>query len=321
MKSLLVIGGSGFFGKSILDAYQRGLLEPWGIRSICVLARNASRLQKSHPRLLGGSVKLLDCDIGSCHDLPKADYVIHAASSTDAASYILNPEIEKQNIQSGTYNYAKLAKQFHIDSKIVYCSSGAIYGQQSSEVPFLHEQLSDFSIESIASNKRVYAVAKQDAELAIQQLGIEGMSVSIARCFAFVGPYLPRYQHFAIGNFIADGLNGRAIKSTASHLVYRSYMYADDLVIWLMTIAASASKKSPVFNVGSDQSIEIHELASKIANYFGVPVSNASISCPNRVDRYIPDINKAKKELGLTLTVNLDQAIKLTVKEILNSKQ
>jgi len=228
-------------------------------------------------------------------------------------------EIEKQNIQSGTYNYAKLAKKFHIDSKIVYCSSGAIYGQQSSEVPFLHEQLSHFSIESIASNKRDYAVAKQDAEIAIQQIGIEGMSVSIARCFAFVGPYLPRNQHFAIGNFIEDGLQGRPIQSKADHLVYRSYMHSDDLVVWLMTIATNASNECPVLNVGSDQSIEIHDLASKIANYFGVPVLNAPISCLERVDRYIPSIRRAESELGLKLSIDLDQSIDLTVKAILNN--
>jgi dTDP-glucose 4,6-dehydratase len=45
MASLLIIGASGFFGKSILHGYRRGLLSPWGIDLIYVLARNTDRLR------------------------------------------------------------------------------------------------------------------------------------------------------------------------------------------------------------------------------------------------------------------------------------
>ena len=51
MASLLIIGGSGFFGKSILDAYKRGLLDQWGITSVKVLARNATALEHTNPEL------------------------------------------------------------------------------------------------------------------------------------------------------------------------------------------------------------------------------------------------------------------------------
>ena len=47
MTSLLVIDGSGFFGKSILDAFSRGLLAPWEVERVPVMARNATRLRDS----------------------------------------------------------------------------------------------------------------------------------------------------------------------------------------------------------------------------------------------------------------------------------
>jgi dTDP-glucose 4,6-dehydratase len=141
-------------------------------------------------------------------------------------------------------------------------------------------------------NKQDYAAAKRDGELLIRQLGADGFNVIIARCFAFVGKYLPREQHFAIGNFIDDGLNKRSIRIKAKNLVYRSYMYADDLTIWLMTLANMANHSCDIFNVGSDERISIHELASKIANHFGQEVFIPSFNAVDE-DSYVPSIQKA----------------------------
>ena len=52
MRTLLVIGGSGFFGKSILDAFARGLLKPLNITHVIVMARNAQRLIKEAPEFI-----------------------------------------------------------------------------------------------------------------------------------------------------------------------------------------------------------------------------------------------------------------------------
>jgi nucleoside-diphosphate-sugar epimerase len=84
MATVLVIGGSGFFGKSIADAYVRGLLESWDIDRLLLAARSATALVKSHPELLTRGVELIDVDITQTTHLPWADYVIHAAASSDA---------------------------------------------------------------------------------------------------------------------------------------------------------------------------------------------------------------------------------------------
>lgn len=312
MASLLVIGGSGFFGKSILDAYGRGLLNSWDIDSIGVLARNATSLSTQFPELIDDSIKLINGDIATCHELPFADYVIHAAASTDAANYLARPEVEKKNIQAGTYNYCKLAEKFHRNSHIVYCSSGAVYGQQPADLEYLSEEFDCGSVDEMSPVKRDYAAAKRDAEKAIRTLGSQGGAVSIARCFAFVGKYLPRDQHFAIGNFIQDGLMGRPINVKATLPVYRSYMYADDLVHWLMTICHSASSLSPIYNVGSDQAIAIGDLAELVAQRFAVDINKAEL-CQKSVDRYVPSITKAKELLGLQLSIDTTGVIDKTI--------
>ena len=315
MASLLVIGGSGFFGKSILDAYQRGLLSPWHIDSIDILARNANSLQTVAPHLLSSKIHLHNEDIRTAKVLPQADYVIHAAASTDASRYLADGQAEKENILRATSNYCELAQQFHKNSKVIYTSSGAIYGQQPEGMNVLSEDASLEPVENLALNKRGYAQAKRDGEDLIRGLGKIGIDISIARCFAFVGPYLPLDQHFAIGNFIRNGMRKEPIKVNASHPVYRSYMYSDDLVLWLMTIAKNATPEAPCFNVGSDQAISVLDLAKRVAARFGVSVNHpAQNKVP--IDRYIPSIDKARKELGLTLHFNVDQAIDKTIENL-----
>jgi len=45
LKSLLIIGGTGFFGKSILDSFKRGLLSEFNISKIIILARNIDKFK------------------------------------------------------------------------------------------------------------------------------------------------------------------------------------------------------------------------------------------------------------------------------------
>jgi len=317
MAHLLILGGSGFFGKSILDAYRRGILDDFYISKITILARNASYLRKSFPELLDERICLIDADLSLCDSLPPADIVIHAAATTDAARYIIAPDEEQRNMLFNINHFYSLALKYCRNSKILFVSSGAVYGNYSHKVEYISEDYA-FNVEkALEPSKHIYTLAKRKSELIIQGLGALDLSISIARCFAFVGKYLPRDQHFAIGNFIQDGLNQKPISVKASHVVYRSYMHGDDLARWLIAIAISADSTAKVFNVGSDESISVQDLGQRVASYFGVQLNLAPITSEN-IHRYIPSIEKAKCELGLTLEKNLDQSLDATIKSIAN---
>jgi nucleoside-diphosphate-sugar epimerase len=315
MAKLLVIGGTGFFGKSILDAFYSNALEPWGINEITLLARQAENLYKKYPKIINNKIRLLNGDISVINELPFADFIIHAAASSDSRNYLAAPLKERANIIGGTLNYCVLAKKFHKKSKIIYVSSGAVYGTQPNNLNKIDENFLFQDITHIAENKKDYTIAKQDSEKAILSLGRQGLNVSIARCFAFVGQWLPLDQHFAIGNFIRDGLQKQNIRIHASHRVYRSYMYADDLVEWLMTIANQSSILCPIYNVGSDRAILLDELANKVGMYFGQKVNQQNY-LDDFVDRYIPNVDKAKNELDLKIKFNLENAIRKTIQLI-----
>jgi nucleoside-diphosphate-sugar epimerase len=314
MTTLLLIGGSGFFGKSTLDAYGRGLLRTWEIDRLLIIARHATRLRQTNAELVTLGVELIDLDISGANHLPAADYVIHAAASTDARKYLSASDAEKANILAATKNYCALAKKYHSQSKIVYVSSGAVYGAQPPALAHIPESYSrTSSVLEMAENKRHYAAAKRDAEAMIEELGNAGLHVSIARCFAFMGAYLPRDQHFAIGNFLGQALNKETIVVKAKSPVVRSYLYADDLVLWLMHLAVRATPLCPTWNVGSPEAIAVHDLAATIAARFGVAV-NASLQNPSPIDRYVPSVARALSA-GMHY-LNLNAALTQTIERI-----
>lgn len=315
MANLLVIGGTGYFGKSILDAYDRGLLKKWNIDTIDIVSRNTEIIKANNPNLIKENIFLHTIDVSECDSLPEADFIIHAAATTDASRYLSAPNEERSNILLSTSNYCKIAKKNHRNSKIIYVSSGAIYGQQPPHVELIPEDFIGGALEEMVFHKRDYAAAKRDSEAQIINLGCEGLSVSIARCFNFIGPFLPRDQHFAIGNFIQDGLSKNKITVKAKHQVIRAYQHSDDLVNWLMTIAETSSQDCPTYNVGSENAIENRNLAMLIAKYFKVEIDVPLIE-DNKIDRYVPSTKKAKNELGLNLSICLEEAIDRTVNKI-----
>lgn len=310
MSSLLIIGGSGFFGKSILDGYQRGLLTQWGINSIYIMARSASNLRIANPELLNETIELINENIATCQNLPSADYVIHAAASSDASRYVGDPTGEKENIIKGVDNFCRLAEVFLRKSKILYVSSGAVYGSRSTNAIPFHEETDFHSLDRIDENKLAYAEAKRASEEKIKNLCDKGLAVSIARCFAFIGKYLPKDQHFAIGNFLQNAINGESIEVKAQKEVYRSYMYADDLVVWLMAICDASSSQCPIYNVGSDEAIEIRSLAKLVGNMYGVDVKYLALSGSD-LDFYIPSTLKIRDQLGVIRKFSVADSLKL----------
>lgn len=295
MPTLLIIGGTGFFGKSIIDCFNRGLLNKFEITNILIFGRSVDDFFTNYPELYSPNIELINRDIDKVTILPKADYVIHAAASTNMYHLLSDDNIEPNLVENSILNYCNIAPLFHRESKIVYCSSGAVYGRQSDDIdkidensPF-QEDFSTFSFE-----KKIYCLRKRNGENLIKGLGNQNLNVSIARCFAFYGKYLPRDQHYAYGNFIEQAEKGKTIIVKTNNLVYRSYLHADDLVENLLIIAINSNPNCPIFNLGSDECISIQDLAKKIAIEYNLKTKIPLIKKGSAIDRYIPNIDKLK---------------------------
>ena len=291
---LLVIGGTGFFGKSILDSFVRGKLKKFKISELIILSRSTDKFQINYPEFVLSNIKYINGDIAEVNSIPEADIIIHAATSSSQNDYLNNSIREKENTELGVSNYINLARKFHKNSKIVYCSSGAVYGKQPENIKNIKEDFPFLDVNSLNEVKRDYALSKRNAESQINEFGASGYNVSIARCFAFYGKYLPEDGHFAYASFLKFAKNGKDIIVNASHDVIRSYMHANDLVDSLIKIALASNPDCPIYNVGSDNPISIFELAKQIAEKYSVKVITKENINSRKIDRYVPDISKLK---------------------------
>jgi dTDP-glucose 4,6-dehydratase len=138
---------------------------------------------------------------------------------------------------------------------------------------------------------------------------------TVARCFAFVGPGLPLDANYAVGNFIRDALHGDAIRVNGDGTPLRSYLYAADLAVWLWTVLLCGVPARP-YNVGSGQAICIRDLAELVARVVGngTPVIVAKTPAPGVPPaRYVPDVSRARAELGVRASISLDDGLERTV--------
>ncbi len=313
---LFITGGTGFFGHWLLES----LLWVNDILNLDVhavlLSRNPKAFSEKFPQLAHHpSVAWIQGDVKT-FDFPDGDfpYIIQAASESDTNLAQDNPLLLFDTIVQGTRRVLEFARTHHT-RKLLFTSSGAVYGRQPSDLTHVPEDYT--GAPDVMNSLSAYGEGKRAAEMLCNLYTYQfGFETKIARCFAFVGPYLPLDANYAIGNFIRDALKGGPIVVKGDGTPYRSYLYAADLAIWLCRILMQGQSQTPL-NVGSDQPHTIAEIAQHVADQFPhrIMIKILSIVDPSKPpERYVPEVYKVRTELGLDIWVSLDTAIQKTIK-------
>jgi dTDP-glucose 4,6-dehydratase len=314
-KKVFLTGGTGFFGTWLLESFVwANRLLDLGARAT-VLTRDVRSFEAKAPHL--ASAEAVDFVVGDVcsfeYPAESFTYVIHAATETAGRLNSSNPRANLQTIVDGTARVIDFAKKAGCRNFLL-SSSGLVYGPQPSDLKHVPEtyrgapdQLSPMS---------AYAEGKRVAELLTAIAAQEKcFNAAVARGFAFVGPYLPITAHFAIGNFIRDGLEGGPISIAGDGTPVRSYLYASDLMIWLWHLLTEMHEFE-AYNVGSEKCFSIEETAVIVQDAFSQPMK---INIARQADHskpaslYVPSTEKIRREFGLVERVNLSEAVRKTI--------
>lgn len=311
---LFVTGGTGFFGKWLLETFLYANQSLDLGAEMVVLTRDPGRFAASMPHLADQpAIQFYAGDVRD-FEFPAGEFshVIHAATEASAQLNEQSPRLMYDVIVDGTQRVLDFARARNAQ-KLLLASSGAVYGPQPPGVTHVSEEFTGGP--NPLSPSAAYGEGKRVAEMLCAMASRQhGLEVRIARCFAFVGPYLPLDIHFAVGNFLRDALKNQPIRVGGDGRPMRSYLYAADLAIWLWTILFHGQNCRP-YNVGSDRAYSIREIAEAVAQLpespLPVEIANPSPSSAP-ASYYVPSIERARTELGLEVEVDFAAAIART---------
>ena len=310
-RRLFMTGGTGFFGAWLIETFLWANQKLDLGAEVLVLSRDPAAFLRKMPHLAGH--RSLGFQAGSMgnFEFPAGEFshVIHAATEHYDSQAAVDLLTAFDRDVQGTRRVLDFARGRGA-KRILFTSSGAVYGRQPAELMHIPEDYpGSFSPTDTGSG---YAQAKRFSEflctLYSQAYGFDAM---IARCFAFVGPYLPLDRNFAVGNFLRDALRGGPVVIEGDGTPHRSYLYAADLAVWLWAILFRGRSCRP-YNVGSDQDVTIAGLARTVLN---AVAPSAELRILRAADpslpmlRYVPETKRGYDELGLRVNIALQDGI------------
>lgn len=314
-KRLFLTGGTGFVGRWLLESFAWANDNLGLNSSALVLTRDFKAFKFKAPHLADHpAIAFHHGDVRS-FEFPNGEFpfIVHGAAESSTNLNSVDPRTMFDVIVQGTRRVLDAAERAGT-KKMLFISSGAVYGKQPDPMTHIPEDYP--GAPDTTDPASAYAEGKRAGELLCSlDAKRTGLQPKIARCFAFVGPHLPLDAHFAIGNFIGDGLRGGPIKVKGDGTPRRSYLYAADLAVWLWTILFRGESCAP-YNVGSEHDLSIADLAEKVASCFPQPMRVHVAERPEPgapVERYVPSVQRAFEDLGLSQMIPLEQAVRNTI--------
>ncbi len=307
---VFLTGGTGFFGRWLVESFLHANAALQLNASLCVLSRDPSAFLAKEPHLARAAALNFHAGDMTSFTFPSGTFahIIHAAVPVVTTP---NPDLLRMFDADvrGTRHVLDFARVCGAQ-RVVYTSSGAVYGRQPPELSHVPEDYPGAPPTTDAATQ--YGQSKRVCEYLCTLHAKNGLHITLTRSFAFAGPLLPLDLNFAIGNFVRDALAGGPIHIGGDGTPLRSYLYAADLAAWLWTILLRG-QSGRVYNVGSDDAVNIADLARDVADVVApnVEIRIAQKPVTGRLPaRYVPSIERARNELGLRVWTQRREAIR-----------
>jgi UDP-glucose 4-epimerase len=301
--NFLVTGAAGFLGAALCNRLVREGHQVRGLDDLS--AGDPSRLQ--------GDVLLTRGDVS---DRPKLwtllqdiDCVYHLAARVSVPESVLYPrEYNAVNV-GGTVSVMEAMRDVGVQ-RVVFTSSGAIYGDQGSQ-PLTEDTRPD--------PRSPYAVSKLAAEHYTHTIGtLWGIETVSLRVFNAYGPgqQLPAAHPPVVPHFLRQTARSGTLVIHGSGRQTRDFVYVDDVIEAMVAASTAPTVNRRVINVGSGVETSIRDLAQLVIEAVGRPAewifkedldAGPSHMCA--------DIQLARRKLGYQPHVALQEGLQRMIRQ------
>jgi UDP-glucose 4-epimerase len=319
MSKILITGGAGFIGSSLLKE-----LVPLDHNHQVIVFDNLSsgRQENLSNWLEKSNFSFIQADMLDPSALEKAvspcDTVFHLAANPHVQIGGTDTKIDYEQNLVGTYNLLEAMRKSQSCKKMIFTSTSAVYGE-ADKIP-ISENYSPLKPISL------YGATKLACEAMISgYCHMFDISCIIVRLANIIGP---ASTHGVIYDLITKlSSNPHYLDIFGNGMQNKSYLYINDCIDTLMRLLERVEKKTfDIFNVGSDDTITVSDISEIIIQQF--PVTNVQTRFIDKYDgrgwigdvrEYLLDSSKMKA-IGWKPRYKSKDAVMLTVKEYLKRK-
>lgn len=296
---ILLTGGAGFIGSALAN---RLVSVGHTVLVVDDLSAGDSRRLLSEVLFTRGDVR----------DVPKlwtllqgADCVYHLAARVRVPESIHYPSDYNESNVGGTVAVMEAMRDTGI-RRVVFASSGALYGEQA------HQPIDE---QQTPNPNSPYGVSKIAAEYYVSTLGalysIETVSLRIFNAYG-PGQELPPSYPPVIPQLLRQAQSGGSLVIQGDGRQTRDFVYVDDVVDALVAAATATEVNRAVINIGCGQGMSINDVADCVARVTRHEVNvlhNRSQS--GGVSRLVADVRLASRLLGWQPRTTLEQGLRL----------
>ena len=310
--SILVTGGAGFIGSHLVDH----LLER-GDRVVVVDDFSTGRRSNLDAafEVAGDRLEVVEGTVGEVLptlDPTAFDSIYHLAAAVGVRLVVEEPIRTIETNVHETSAVLEFARKNHIPTLVA--STSEVYGKGSGE-PM--SEGDDVIYGPSVVPRWSYACSKAIDEYLALAHDREGVVPTVVvRFFNTVGPRQRGEYGMVLPRFVKACVEGKPIEVHGDGLQSRCFCDVRDAVKALPRLVEDVQHRGKVFNLGSDKSITIRDLAELVRTRTG---SESSIRFVDYVEVFdeefedlqirIPDLSRVRAAIGFQSEIPLDQTI------------
>ena len=300
-RTVLVTGAAGFIGSHLVDRLLAEGYEVVGLDNL--MTGNLENLVDA------GRDPHFHLEIGDVRETLHvySEIIFNLACPASPVHYQSDPHATLTSSVLGALRLVEHARSRRC--RIVHASTSEVYGD-----PLVHPQTEDYvgNVNPIGE-RSCYDEGKRVAETMLMDARrVHGVDARIVRIFNTYGPRMAFGDGRVVSNFLLQALQGSPITIYGNGEQTRSFCYVSDLLDGLLA-AARVDTFDPPINLGNPGEFSMLELAETAMKVAGRRVELLKKPLPaDDPRRRCPDISKAKRLLGFSPSVPLEQGLTAT---------